>query len=90
MEHTGWSVETTRMLIAASRLADILPYVRVPATEYLFVVRALDMGALGIMALNSHGLKPHWSPAGYFIRRGNCSFKKDAGVSRVATPHTKV
>src|SRR3954470_2417013 len=49
MEHTGWSVETIRMLIAPSRSTRMPPIVRVPATEYHFIARALDMGAMGIM-----------------------------------------
>jgi len=49
MEHTGWSVETIRMLIASSRAVDAVPLVRVPATQYHFMARVLDMGALGIM-----------------------------------------
>ena len=49
MEHTGWSVETIRMLLATSRAATTLPYVRVPTTEYDFIARVLDMGAVGIM-----------------------------------------
>ncbi|MBI4606572.1 MAG: aldolase [Planctomycetes bacterium] len=49
MEHTGWSVETIRGLIAASRAADLEPMVRVPAAQYTFIARALDVGARGIM-----------------------------------------
>jgi len=49
MEHTGFSIETIRMLIATSRGANVLPMVRVPATEYHFIARVLDMGALGVM-----------------------------------------
>src|SRR4051812_44415648 len=49
MEHTGWSVETVRMLLAAARPADVVPVVRVPATQYHFVARALDVGAMGVM-----------------------------------------
>lgn len=49
MEHTGWSVETIRMLIATSRVTSIPAFVRVPATEYHFIARVLDMGAMGIM-----------------------------------------
>lgn len=49
MEHTGWSVETVRGLIATSRGADLAPFVRVPATEYHFLARVLDMGAMGLM-----------------------------------------
>jgi 2-dehydro-3-deoxyglucarate aldolase/4-hydroxy-2-oxoheptanedioate aldolase len=50
MEHTGWGIETIRMLIATSRSTEMVPLVRVPATEYHFIARVLDMGAMGIMA----------------------------------------
>lgn len=49
MEHSGWSVETIRNLIATTPRPDIVPVVRIPATEYHFVARVLDMGAMGIM-----------------------------------------
>ena len=49
MEHTGWSIETIKMLIATSRAAALAPFVRVPATEYHFIARVLDMGAQGVM-----------------------------------------
>ncbi|MSS73404.1 MAG: aldolase [Candidatus Latescibacteria bacterium] len=49
MEHTGWSVETIRALMATSRGADLTPMVRVPATEYHFLARVLDVGAMGLM-----------------------------------------
>src|SRR5262245_41599827 len=49
MEHTGWSMETIRMLLATARGADLVPMVRVPATEYHFLARVLDVGALGLM-----------------------------------------
>jgi 2-keto-3-deoxy-L-rhamnonate aldolase RhmA len=49
MEHTGWTMETIRMLLATARMTDLVPLVRVPATEYHFIARALDMGAMGIM-----------------------------------------
>ena len=50
MEHTGWSIETIRMLIATTRTTAMIPMVRVPATEYHFIARVLDMGAMGVMA----------------------------------------
>jgi 2-dehydro-3-deoxyglucarate aldolase/4-hydroxy-2-oxoheptanedioate aldolase len=50
MEHTGWSMETIRMLVATTRCTEMVPLVRVPATEYHFVARVLDLGAAGIMA----------------------------------------
>ncbi|MDA0282041.1 MAG: aldolase/citrate lyase family protein [Planctomycetota bacterium] len=49
MEHTGWSVETIRMLCATSHGTEMVPLVRVPATEYHFIARVLDMGAKGVM-----------------------------------------
>jgi 2-keto-3-deoxy-L-rhamnonate aldolase RhmA len=49
MEHTGWSVETVRMLVATTRPTGMVPLVRVPATEYHFIARVLDMGARGVM-----------------------------------------
>jgi 2-dehydro-3-deoxyglucarate aldolase/4-hydroxy-2-oxoheptanedioate aldolase len=49
MEHTGWSVETIRTLLATARSAKIIPLVRVPTTEYDFIARVLDMGAMGVM-----------------------------------------
>ena len=48
MEHTGWNFETIRRL-TASAPSHAAPLVRVPAGEYHFIARALDMGALGIM-----------------------------------------
>ena len=49
MEHTGWSIESIRMLVATTRSTNLIPYVRIPATEYHFIARALDMGAMGVM-----------------------------------------
>jgi len=49
MEHTGWSVETIRMLIATTPETTV-PMVRIPATQYHFIARVLDMGAMGVMA----------------------------------------
>jgi 2-keto-3-deoxy-L-rhamnonate aldolase RhmA len=49
MEHTGWSVETIRTLLATARAAKLVPLVRVPTTEYDFIARVLDSGAMGIM-----------------------------------------
>jgi 2-keto-3-deoxy-L-rhamnonate aldolase RhmA len=49
MEHTGWSVETIRHLIATTRAADTVPMVRVPATQYHLLARPLDVGAMGLM-----------------------------------------
>ena len=48
-EHTGWEIETIRALMATARAADVVPMVRVPATEYHFIARPLDAGASGVM-----------------------------------------
>ena len=49
MEHTGWSMETVRMLMATARAADLVPLVRVPMLQYHFLSRALDVGAMGLV-----------------------------------------
>lgn len=49
MEHTGWGMDTLRTLLAASRAADCVPMVRVPAAQGHFISRVLDLGAMGIM-----------------------------------------
>jgi 2-dehydro-3-deoxyglucarate aldolase/4-hydroxy-2-oxoheptanedioate aldolase len=49
MEHTGWSIETIRMLVATTRASKALPMVRVPATQYHLLSRPLDVGAMGLM-----------------------------------------
>ena len=49
MEHTGWSLETIKRLMAASRATDLVPIVRPPAGQYHFVARLLDVGAMGIV-----------------------------------------
>lgn len=50
MEHTGWNEETIRMLVATTPRQKLIPMVRIPTTQYHFVSRVLDMGAMGIMA----------------------------------------
>jgi 2-dehydro-3-deoxyglucarate aldolase/4-hydroxy-2-oxoheptanedioate aldolase len=49
MEHSGWSIETIRTLMATTRAADVVPMVRVPATQYHLLSRPLDVGAMGLM-----------------------------------------
>lgn len=49
MEHTGWSIETVRMLMATSGAAELVPMVRVPALQYHFIARVLDIGAMGVV-----------------------------------------
>ena len=49
MEHTGAGFETLKPQFALCRAHGVAPLVRVPATEYHFVARALDCGAFGVM-----------------------------------------
>ena len=49
MEHTGIGFETLKPQFALCRALGVAPLVRVPTTEYHFVARALDVGALGVM-----------------------------------------
>lgn len=48
-EHTGWTTETIRQLLASARATDIAPLVRVPTTDAHGVGIALALGALGVM-----------------------------------------
>ena len=49
MEHTGWSIETVRTVLATAGAADLAPFVRVPATQYHLLSAPLDVGAMGLM-----------------------------------------
>jgi len=49
MEHTGAGFEILKPQFALCRALGVVPLVRVPATEYDFIARALDCGALGVM-----------------------------------------
>jgi 2-dehydro-3-deoxyglucarate aldolase/4-hydroxy-2-oxoheptanedioate aldolase len=49
MEHTGWGMDTVRMLLATARATYMVPIVRVTAAEYHFIARVLDLGAAGVM-----------------------------------------
>jgi 2-dehydro-3-deoxyglucarate aldolase/4-hydroxy-2-oxoheptanedioate aldolase len=49
MEHSGWGLETIKMLAATSRGAGLVPLVRVPTSDYHHIAHALDVGAMGIV-----------------------------------------
>jgi 2-keto-3-deoxy-L-rhamnonate aldolase RhmA len=49
MEHSAFSLETVADLVLAARAADIVPLVRVPQAEYVWVARVLDLGAQGVI-----------------------------------------
>jgi 2-dehydro-3-deoxyglucarate aldolase/4-hydroxy-2-oxoheptanedioate aldolase len=48
-EHSGWTTDVIRMLLATSRAADFVPLVRVPAMQYHLISQVLDLGAMGVM-----------------------------------------
>ncbi|HVV61018.1 MAG TPA: aldolase/citrate lyase family protein [Pseudolabrys sp.] len=50
MEHSSFSLETTSQICLAALNAGIAPFVRVPANTAEYISRALDGGALGIIA----------------------------------------
>jgi 2-keto-3-deoxy-L-rhamnonate aldolase RhmA len=52
MEHTGWSVETIRSLVATTGGSGLVPMVRVPTTQYHLIARPLDVGIMGVMVPN--------------------------------------
>ena len=49
MEHTGWTLETVKMLIATSRSVDLVPIVRPPVTDYHHIAHVMDVGAMGLV-----------------------------------------
>lgn len=49
MEHTGWSIETIRMLMATAGAEDLAAIVRVPAIQHHLISRPLDVDAMGLM-----------------------------------------
>lgn len=48
-EHTGWTTETIRGLLASARATEIAPVVRVPTSAPHGIGIALALGALGVM-----------------------------------------
>jgi 2-keto-3-deoxy-L-rhamnonate aldolase RhmA len=49
MEHGGFDLETVGDFITASKAANIVPVVRVPALEEHLLARPLDLGVCGVM-----------------------------------------
>lgn len=48
-EHTGWTTDVLRMLVATARTVDSPPIVRIPALQPHMISQALDLGAMGII-----------------------------------------
>lgn len=57
MEHNGFSFETTGQLCVAGLAAGIAPFVRVPSISAHDISRALDGGALGVIAPHIHSAR---------------------------------
>lgn len=49
MEHAGTDIGLMKQMFALCRGLDLVPMVRVPTTQYHFIARMLDLGAMGIM-----------------------------------------
>jgi 2-keto-3-deoxy-L-rhamnonate aldolase RhmA len=49
MEHSGASFETMKAQFALCHGAGLVPLARVPADDYHFIARVLDIGAMGVM-----------------------------------------
>ena len=49
MEHSAVDFETVKTQIALCRGIGLVPMARVPATQYHFISRLLDSGAMGVM-----------------------------------------
>jgi len=85
----GWSVETMRGLVAAT--VGTVPLVRVAATEYHFMGRVLDVGAMGLMIpMGSAGpasarARPSPSSVQPLKRRGGCAPAASAVWPAVST-----
>ncbi|HEU0290564.1 MAG TPA: aldolase/citrate lyase family protein [Burkholderiales bacterium] len=50
MEHSGAGFDTVKTQTQLCRGIDLVPLARVPANQYTYIARALDCGAMGIMA----------------------------------------
>lgn len=49
MEHAGTDIGLMKQMFALCRGLDLVPMVRVPTTQYHFIARMLDLGAMGVM-----------------------------------------
>ena len=52
MEHSGFTSEDIANQMAWFKATSVAPFIRIPQVDYHFIARALDAGALGIMAPN--------------------------------------
>jgi 2-keto-3-deoxy-L-rhamnonate aldolase RhmA len=57
LEHNSFSFDTTGQLCMAGLAAGIVPFVRVPSIAPHYISRALDGGALGVIAPHIHSAR---------------------------------
>lgn len=48
-EHSGWTTDVIRTMLAGSWGQEFVPLVRVPSAQYHLISQVLDLGAMGIM-----------------------------------------
>ena len=91
-EHTGWTTETIRQLLASARATDIAPLVRVPTSASHGIGIALALGALGVMVpmVNTRGGDPRDRRRGQVPARGRragsrCSTRTSTATTSTAT-----
>jgi len=91
MEHGGFDLETVGDFITASKAANIVPVVRVPALEEHFLSRPLDLGACGLMVPHIH-TKEHVKSVIQFTKfkpmgnRGLAPLRAHANFGKVNVP----
>ncbi len=91
MEHGGFDLETVGDFITASKAANIVPVVRVPALEEHFLSRPLDLGACGLIVPHIHTKEQarqviectKFKPLG---NRGLAPLRAHTGFSKVNVP----
>ena len=52
LEHTGWSLETLKMLVATGRGTGLIPLARVPGIDPHYISHAMDVGVCGLVIPN--------------------------------------
>jgi len=56
-EHSPTDYREIQTLVRVARAADVIPLVRVTQSEYFLIARALDVGAMGIIAPRIHSVE---------------------------------
>ena len=78
LEHTGWSLETLKRMVAAGCGASAIPLVRVPVNDYHHIAHSLDCGVCGVVLpmVNTPAELTTALDAAYYppLGRRGCSF----------------